>query len=176
MKSRFTFIQRYLDRPWYPIALGAVAAADLIVIIIPIDGLTVAAVAAAPKRWPQFALGVSLGNTLGCALLAQGVYSNAAWISERFSFLMHSQAWEQVELFIQSYGVWAVTLGAASPIPLQIWVIVPALAKMSAIELITALLIGRVLRSLILCWIASHVPKLLLRSRSIQKEIHETQD
>ncbi|NDD92152.1 hypothetical protein EBZ37_08715 [bacterium] len=176
MKSRFALIQRYLDRPWYPLALGAMAAADLIVIIIPIDGLTVAAVAAASRRWHQFAVAVSVGNTLGCAVLAQGVYSNAAWISERFSFLMHSHAWAQVEHFIQSYGVWAVTLGALSPIPLQVWVIVPALAKMPVFELLSALLIGRVIRSLILCWIASHVPRLLLRSQHIQKEIKETQD
>jgi membrane protein YqaA with SNARE-associated domain len=171
--SRLTRIQRYLDRPWYPLLLAGLAALDLIVVVIPIDGLTVAAVLAAPRRWLQYAIAAATGNILGCGVLAQAVYQNAGWIHDRLASWMDSSAWASVEHFIQSNGSWSIALGALSPIPLQLWVIVPALAKMPAQELFFALLAGRFVRSVALCWVASHTPRLLSRSRGIMRELQE---
>jgi membrane protein YqaA with SNARE-associated domain len=171
MGSFIQKIQRYLDRPWYPILLAGLAASDVILLFIPIDGLTVAAVLAVPKRWIQFALASSIGNILGCGILAEGVYQNSDWILTRFGPWMNSSAWHQVERFIHWSGSWSILIGAASPIPLQIWVLVPALAGMPPFKLFASLLIGRLLRSFLLCWIASHTPKLLSRSTAITKEL-----
>ena len=167
-------LQQFLDRPWYPIILGTMAAADVLVIFIPIDGLTVGAVLATPKRWLRYAFGVALGNTAGCLILAGGIHSNAPWITERFSSWMHTAAWQSVSRFFEWSGGWSIILGAISPIPLQVWVIVPVLAGMSLLPLAAALLVGRILRSLALCWAASHAPRLLRRSRKVMHELEET--
>jgi membrane protein YqaA with SNARE-associated domain len=171
--TRLARLQRFLDRPWYPVVLAGLAALDLIVVVIPVDGLTVAAILAAPRRWMQYAFAAAAGNLLGCGILAQGVYQNAGWIHDRLGSWMYSAAWASVEQFIHAHGSWSIALGALSPIPLQLWVIVPALAKMPAHELFIALLVGRVLRSIALCWVASHTPRLLSRSRGIMKELKE---
>jgi len=173
MESRLGRIQRYLDRPWYPLLLAALAAIDLIILVIPVDGLTVAAVLATPRRWLRYALAATVGNLLGCGILAEAIYRNADWLHERIGDWMRSGAWQLVEQFVQTNGGWAVALGAASPVPLQLWIVIPALAKMPALELFFALLAGRLARSLALCWVASHAPRLLSRSRGIRGEIEK---
>jgi membrane protein YqaA with SNARE-associated domain len=173
LSTHFARVQRYLDRPWYPLLLGALAAADQILVVIPTDGLTVAAILATPRRWMQYAIAATTGNLLGCGILAEGIYRNSDWLHERLGPWMESSWWSTVENFIQSNGSWSIALGALSPIPLQFWVIVPALARMPAAELFLALLIGRLVRFVALCWIASHAPKLLSRSKGIVEELKE---
>lgn len=155
---------------------SSVSGCRRLLLFIPIDGLTVAAVFSAPKRWFQFAIASALGNILGCGILAEAVYQNSGWILDRFRPWMESPTWHRVEHFVHWSGGWSLLLGAASPIPLQIWVIVPALAGMSALPLFVFLTLGRLLRSLTICWIATHTPKLLSWSRRLQKELHKAQN
>ncbi len=173
LSTHFARIQRYLDRPWYPLLLAALAAVDQIIFVIPTDGLTVAAILATPRRWVQYAIAATIGNLIGCGILAEGVYQNADWLHERLGTLMESGWWSTVEHFVQSNGSWSIALGAISPLPLQFWVIVPALAGMPATELFPALLIGRFVRFVALCWIASHAPKLLSRSKGMVEELKD---
>ncbi len=173
MKSRLARLQRYLDRPWYPLLIGLVAAIDAIVVVIPVDGLTIAAILSRPQRWVRLALASAAGNLIGAGIIAEGVYRNADWIHQRFGPTLGTPVWQEVEQFIQSHGSWAVILGAITPIPLPFWVLVPALAGMPAVTLFVALLISRVARALAVCWAASHAPRLLRRSRGLMKEVEE---
>ena len=174
MKQRFYQLQSYLNRPWYPLLLGILSAADLIVVFIPIDGLAIAATLTNPRHWIRYALATAFGNLVGSGILAAAILQNAEWLHQSVGAWMHSDTWKMVESFIQIHGSWSVALGALSPIPLQLWVIIPVLAKMSLTALFLSLLTGRLIRSVTLCWIASHAPKLLWKSSRIKKEFEAT--
>src|SRR3989344_3242605 len=132
LKRWFTFLQKYADRWWYAPAMGALAAADLFLIVIPTDGLLISAVMLAPRRWIYTAVAVTLGSSLGTILLGLLIQQHG------LPFLLHivpgieqSSVWTWTNNLMDEWGTWAVFIIAVSPLMQHPAVALAALAGMT---------------------------------------------
>jgi len=180
-RSSFTNKMRQIrlaKAAWLPLALFVLSAADVFAIVFPIEGLTVAAVLRRPRQWIQYGLALSLGTTLGCWSLGELTFRHSGWVLDRFAALSHSGGWVWMQTHLQTLatglgGAGLVLAGSFTPIPLQVLVIVPALAGMPPVQLYVALALGRLLRGMLLCWGASRAPGLLSRFKGAKRELAE---
>ena len=168
---------RLWEKPWFLMALFVLSAADLFVIVIPVEGLTLATVLARPQHWLRPALVMALGSTLGCIALAELTYWNAPWVLARLGALQDSSSWTWIQSHISTLGAGVVILGAYTPIPLQVLTVAPVLAGLKPETLYPALAIGRLGRALLLCWAASHArssfSRVLSQFKKARRELKE---
>ncbi len=176
----FRELEKYVDRPWYIPLLGALAALDLFVTVIPTDGLVISAALLKPRRWVAIAVAVSVGSTLGAIGLAGAIdYWGEAWVRETFPLAFQGQAWQTASTFLENYGGWAMYFFAAGPLPLQPAVIVCALSPMSVMSMALWMLAGRLTKYLLFAWGASHGASWMKKLRPAQKEfesLHPNKD
>jgi membrane protein YqaA with SNARE-associated domain len=169
--------RKLAEKPWFLIALFLLSAADLFVIVIPVEGLTLATVLARRKHWLRPALAMALGSTLGCIALAELTYWNAPWVLSRLGSLQESSSWSWIQSHINTLGAGVVILGAYTPIPLQVLTVAPALGGLKPELLYPALAIGRFGRAILLCWAASHakggLSRMLSQFKKARRELNE---
>ncbi|MEK6580286.1 MAG: hypothetical protein AABZ55_13760 [Bdellovibrionota bacterium] len=171
------WLQSYVLRFWYAPLLGALALIDHFVLIIPTDGLLVTAVIASPKHWFRNFLWVTLGSVAGASLLAALIQSFGMPFLEWFSPGIHDSAyWRLTDSWVDLYGLWVLLAVAALPVFQHPAIAIAALADLPLGEITLYILGGRILKYGVLSWLASHAPKVLLRIKSIQKEIKEVAD
>lgn len=171
LKQYWARIQEWIDRPWYFGVLAFLAALDLFILIVPVDGLTVSACATKTKRWFWFCLALALGSIAGCVVLFYLV-TYSPLVSEHFlESFSTSEGWVRSVDLLQTYGVGMVFFIAASPFPLTPAVALAAVSEMPFSDFLGAVSAGRVIKIFLVGWIASHMPKLLGRLWGIQDEI-----
>ncbi len=165
-------LQRYVNRPWYPVLVAVLAGLDLFVIVVPTDGLLISAVLMQPKRWISIFLMVAVGSAAGSAPLAALFQWNPQFVTEHFfPGLFHSGSWESVSTFVRLHGVLALGLVSLGPLPMPPGVIVAALAPMPLGQIFLSVLIGRLFKYGLFSWLASHAPEFLYRSKLLRKEV-----
>ncbi len=177
-------VRRLATRRWFLLALAVLTAADLFLVIFPVEGLALAAVLANRRRWLRPALALASGSTLGCWALAEATYRHSAWVLERMGSLATSEGWLWLQAQLAAHGSATsllgpliVVAGAYAPIPVQVVTLVPALAGMPAELLIPALAVGRFGRALLLCWAASRATGGLWRTMGrFRKATRELKD
>lgn len=170
-------IQKYIDRPWYIVAVAFLAMLDLFIMIIPTDGLLVSAVLVKPKKWLGRAIWVSLGSAIGAFLLTVLVQIDSQWVLDNLvEQFVSSGTWEQTEAFVDNYGIFALSLVAISILPQQPVVIIAALAGMQPLQAFVAVLIGRLSKYLVLAWLASHAPGYLKKLPFLSRELESIPD
>lgn len=164
-------LERHADRPWYTFAVTFLAAIDLFVAIIPIDGLLISSVLLKPKRWVSLAILMSGGSALGAFVLGLLIQIYGEPFAHAFFHdQLSSPAWQSLSLFLGSHGALALTLIAASPLPQQLPVIVCALAHLPLPLIFISVFIGRTLKYLLFAWSSQHAPRLLHWWRTAEKE------
>lgn len=113
IKSYVRFLQRFVDRVWYPPLIGFLAALDNFIIVIPNDGILVSSSMLTPKRWFSLALCVSIGSTVGAVLLAALVeYQGLPWILNMYPGVNESAVWKWTDEFFSQYGLLVVFIVA----------------------------------------------------------------
>lgn len=167
---------RAADSRWLPLALLVLSAADVFVVVFPIEGLAVAAILRKPRQWLRYCLALAIGTTLGCWVLAGLAYRHSGWVLGHLGSLVDSPAWSWIQHQLQTRtGDWAggllVLMGTFSPVPIQVLVLGPALAGLSPAVLYVALGTGRLTRALLLGWAASRAPGLLSRFGKAREEL-----
>jgi membrane protein YqaA with SNARE-associated domain len=175
------WFRRLAERRWFLLALAVLTAADLFVVVFPVEGLTLAAVLANRKRWLRPAVAMAAGSTLGCWFLAEATYRHTAWVLDRMGSLATSAGWQWMQSQITDHGTvlspLIVIAGAYAPLPVQVVTVVPALAGMRPELLFPALAVGRFGRSLLLCWAASRATGGLWRTMArFKKATRELKD
>lgn len=178
MKAKFQailkWIQHYSDRPWYPEFVGVLAALDYWILVIPTDGLVISGVMLSPKRWLRYGIMIPVLSTFGAITFAifigeQGLpYLQAHWPT-----MQQSATWVWTETFFQQYGLLVVFLIAATPFTQYPPLMIAALAGTPYAHIGLAVLLGRLVKYLILCWIASHAPAVLARLWGLKGEMKE---
>jgi membrane protein YqaA with SNARE-associated domain len=165
-------LQKYADRWWYPPLIGALAFADLFLLIIPTDGILVGAVILAPKRWVFTGLTVALGSALGSAALAYVLQlKGMPFLLDKWPGIDHTHAWIWASELMHKWGDWGVFFVALSPSPQHPAVALAALAGISLFRVFAAVFAGRAVKYLLIAWIASHSPKLLKKLWGMQYEL-----
>ena len=161
-------VGRYVQKPWYPLLLGFLAFIDIFIFVIPTDGLMISSAMTAPKRGLSLTLWTTIGSTLGslvfAILLNHGV---------KFADVAGPE-WTQN--WFAAYGLWALFGIALLPVIHHPILVLACLAKISIFKIGIAVVSGRLIKFGVYAWLCTHAPKLLLRSKHLQKEIKEVQE
>src|SRR5436190_23257154 len=113
-------LQGYSGRFWYPPLIGALAAADNFIVIVPTDGILISSTMLTPRRWLTLSLCVSIGSTIGAMLLAMVVeLQGLPWVLELYPGIDQSQVWLWTVQFFDRYGLLVVFVIALSPLMKQ---------------------------------------------------------
>lgn len=166
--------ERHVDRPWYFPAAFALTVLDHFIFVLPIDGMMLTTVFLRPKRWLRTAIWFTVAVGLGAFMLAFFLQSAGdtvlPWLEARGLDL---STWHKTENWIQDYGFWGLALCAAAPMPVQPAVLIAALGHMSSIEVLASVLSGRIVKYVVMCYLASHAPHLLKRFTGVNREVDE---
>ena len=167
-------LEQFVDRPWYPLLIGLLAALDNFVIIIPNDGILIASSMLVPKRWFIFGLCVSIGSTIGAVSLCTLVEKQGLpWILEYYPGLIETEVWTWTEKFFDEYGLLLVFGIGASPLTQQPVIILAGLANTPLFILAAVLFLGRILKFTLMAYLGSHSPKMLKKFWGIKDELKD---
>ncbi len=160
------------DHPLYPFILAGLVFLDTFVFIIPSDGLLISSVFFSPKRWILMSLAVVLGSLLGSLILAVAVQHYGPMLIHQWApGLMNSEVWLKAEVFFNNWGLGAIFLTGLLPMMQQPTVALAALAKVPVAKIFLLLGLGRMIKYLILAWVASHSPRLLNKFWGLKGEL-----
>lgn len=174
IKRWIKFLQAHANAWWYAPAIALLAALDAFVVVIPTDGLLVAASMLAPRRWIYTTLIVTLGSSLGALALA------AVLEKHGLPFLLHlspgleqTSAWVWSDQIMDRWGNVTLFLIALSPIMQQPAVALAALAGMPLWDIFLLVFAGRLIKYAFISWISTHAPGMLGKLWGMKDEIEE---
>ncbi len=169
-----TKLEQFADRAWYGPLIGFLAALDAIILVIPNDGILVASTMLVPRRWIIFAVCVAVGSSLGAIALNYIVeIQGLPFILEYYPGLDQTYWWKITQNFFDQYGILIVFAVGASPIMQQPAIVLAALANTPVTQLATAIFLGRILKFLLMAYLASHSPKVLKRIWGLKGELKD---
>ncbi len=170
------WLQRQIDKPWYPVLLAAAGFIDVWVIVLPTDGLVIASILSNPRKWRILATAFTIGSTLGgmsVALLAS--HFGLGLIESAFPGFIGTSFWLTTESWLASLGLWAVFLIAASPLSQQPAIALASMAGHSVLSIFLALLIGRALKYYSLGYLCKWAPNRVRHLWGFRKEIEKVE-
>lgn len=155
---------RRADSRAFPILVGAVAVAATLSMSVPFASLLVAAVLMTRHRWAAIAVWASLGAALGAAVLYL-VFHHLGWaqLFAAYPDVVRSSAWSDATRWLSAYGVAALLLIAATPLPLTPALMFAGISRLPIAEVVLALWIGKLAKYLVYAWLASRFPERALQ-------------
>ena len=148
------------DRAPYPLLMGAVAFIATLSMTVPFGPLLTLGVLLAPRRWKAVAFVSSCGAALAAALLYL-FFHHLGWVqlSERYPEIARSQAWSDAQLWLSAYGVAALFVIAASPLPQTPALMFAAMHALPLPQVVLALMLGKLIKYSTYAWLAACFPK-----------------
>jgi len=167
--------QKFIDRIWFAPLLALLAALDSLIIVIPTDGLLISSTMLKKSRWWYFAIFVAIGSSLGAlVLVALSDYLGLEKILSYYPGLDQSQVWQLTMDFFKKYGVIVAFIVGLTPFSQQPALIIAGLIHNSFIGLAIAVFCSRIIKYLIMAYIASHAPKLLNKMWGLKDELQDS--
>lgn len=151
---------RRADSPAFPAVVGAVALGAALSMSVSFATLLVAAVLMARRRWSAIAVGASLG-----AAVLYLVFHHLGWarLFAAYPDVVRSSAWSDATHWLSAYGVVALLVIAATPLPLTPALMFAGISRLPIVEVVLALWIGKLAKYLVYAWLASRFPERALR-------------
>jgi membrane protein YqaA with SNARE-associated domain len=144
LRGLYDWTIRWTETRWALTALALIAFAESSFFPIPPDVLLIAIVAANASRWLTAALLTTAGSVAGAVL---GYYIGAALMAtlgQPIVDFYHAQsAWDQVEAFYDTWGVWFLAGAAFTPIPFKVATIAAGATGMPLLPFIIVSALGR---------------------------------
>ena len=150
---------RRADTRSFPVVVAAVAFAATLSMSVPFATLLVTAVLMAPRRWVAISLWSSLGAALGAALLYM-IFHHLGWATLYAAYpeVVRSPAWRDASRWLDRYGVAALLVIAATPLPLTPALMFAAISRLPVAEVAVALWLGKMVKYVVYGWLASAFP------------------
>lgn len=163
---------RRADSNTFPLAVAGTALAATLSMSVPFAGLLVAAVLLAPGRWISVAAWSSLGAAVG-ALILYLIFHHLGWnqFVARYPDVMQSVAWRDATNWLNHYGIGALLVIAALPLPLTPGLMFAGISRLPVAEVIAALWAGKLAKYLVYAWLTSRFPQGLFRVGQRQVEL-----
>jgi hypothetical protein len=141
---------------WYGPMAGAIAFGLTLTVSAPYTAVLVAALWLTPERWKSLVICSSLGGAFGAVVLISG-FQHLGWAAVYAAFpeLASSTTWGQVVQAIHDYGVFALGVVAAAPMPQTPALAVAATAHLDPFAVFAALFCGKVLKYGVVAWLVS---------------------
>jgi membrane protein YqaA with SNARE-associated domain len=161
--ARRTWTQRALhllaittSSRWYGPLAGAIAFGLTLTASAPFTAVLVAALWLTPTRWKELVVFSSVGGALGGVLMITGFkYLGWAPLYAAFPELATQAAWNKVVQAIQDYGVVALAIVAAAPMPQTPALAIAASAKLEPLAVLAALFAGKLVKYSVVSWLVS---------------------
>ena len=148
-KLRDLFLSQVIDKAWYPVFVFFLIVADLFIMVVPLNLLSLSLLIKREKKWLHLVFFVTLASSLGAALLISLLKWNQEWVFQQFPSLFQSHSWEKIGSFLAQYGEWTVLIGVSLQFPLTPFVVVPTLAGTSPFKVLVFFVIGNFFKNLI---------------------------
>lgn len=157
----------------YPFVVGVVAFVLTLSMSVPFGSALVFAVLLRRDRWRAITLWSASGSSVG-GLLLYLVFHHLGWnqLVAWYPDIAASRSWRDATTWLTRYGAWALFVIAATPLPQTPALAFAAIARMPALEVLAALLIGKLFKYGIYAWLVARFPDHFaryLRSHSLTK-------
>lgn len=165
---------RYSNRIWFSPLLFLLALLDAFILVIPTDGILISSSMIAKRKWPIFGISVAIGSAIGAFLIVWGVeVYGMEIILKFFPKITETLVWIKTEEFFKQYGLFVLFFVGITPFSQQPALILAALSKGAFLPIFIIILVSRVIKFLIMSYIASHTPKLLNKLWGISKDMKD---
>lgn len=144
---------------YYPLVVACVAFLVTATFSFPFALALIPAVLLAPQRWRS--LGVLCGISSGCgAALLVEVFHRLGWefIAARYPQLIQLEAWQWASAWLQHYGLFALLIIAASPMPQTPALLIYSLVNPPLLGVLAAVGIGKTAKYVFLAWLTARYP------------------
>jgi hypothetical protein len=141
---------------WYGPLAGAIAFGLTLTASAPYTAVLVAALWLTPERWKSLVLFSALGGAAG-AIVVIGGFQHLGWAAVHATFpeLAASATWIRIVEAIDAYGVLALGVVAAAPMPQTPALAVAAAARLDPFAAFAALLCGKILKYSVVSWLVA---------------------
>lgn len=174
LDSAINKIQLYSNTRWYSPLIFFLSMIDNFILIIPVDGLLISSVLMRRQNWIKYAILISLGSTVGAFLLAALIeFQGLVLIMKFYPFIIESQTWIMMHNFFSTYGLFLVFFISVMPIAQQPAVVVAAISGVNIFQIVLVVFLGRLIKFIIISYVASHVPNLLNKLWGLKGEMKE---
>jgi membrane protein YqaA with SNARE-associated domain len=149
---------------YYPLVVALIAFVVTATFSFPFAAVLIPAVLLAPGRWISIGLLCGLASGFGAAVLVE-VFHHLGWefIAARYPELVQLDALQWVRDWLQNYGLIALLIIAASPMPQTPALLVYSLVDPSIPGVAAAIGIGKSIKYLFLSWVTARYPGRFVR-------------
>jgi membrane protein YqaA with SNARE-associated domain len=162
LKSSYRQLETSVGRPWFRPLMALIALVDHFVLVFPVDAFLLSTTFLQPKKWFSTAAWFWLGSCAGIFIFYFLVFSYGMsfvdWVAPGIS---SGSIWNAISEFFQNYGLWVLFISAVSSIPQQPATAILSLAAVPFDKFAAVYLLGRAIKYVGLCYLASHAPNLL---------------
>jgi membrane protein YqaA with SNARE-associated domain len=143
----------------YPLVIGVIACLLTVSMTIPFAPILIGAVLLNRQRWVAIVIVSSFGSASGGLFLYLGLH-HLGWnqVVTLDPALAQSQTWITVTRWVSAYGTWALLVFAASPLPQTPVLVLTAVSRLPVIEVLTAVLCGKLLKYTLYGYLAARFP------------------
>jgi membrane protein YqaA with SNARE-associated domain len=158
-------LQRHAYGKYYPAFTGLVAC-GCAVSAIPFVPVLMAAVLISPRQWVSIALFTSMGSALGGVFLLL-IFHHLGWIyiMQNHPQWFNTQLWQLMLQWLSAWGVWALALIAATPLPQSPALFFLAMTDQSWWGMWAALVTGKLIKYGSVAYLTRYFPERLSRFR-----------
>jgi len=144
---------------YYPLVVASIAFVATATFSFPFGLALIPAVLIAPKRWLILGLLCGIASGLGAALLVE-IFQQLGreFVVARYPELVQLQAWQSAGDWLRRYGLIALLLIAASPMPQTPALLFCALAGLSLPGVLAAVGIGKSAKYVFVAWATVRYP------------------
>lgn len=144
---------------YYPLVMAALAFGVTMTFSFPFAALLVPATLLAPRRWLALGTLCGLGSGLGAAVLV-GLFHHLGWevIAQRYPDLIQSDALQWTGEWLRQYGLLALLVIAASPMPHTPALLVYAMVDPQLALVVAAVGLGRGAKYTAIAWLTARYP------------------
>lgn len=169
-----TKLQKFSSYFWYAPLVSALALADNFIVVVPTDGILISSSMLNPRKWFYYAVFIAVGSTIGAVALSYVVGAHGLpWILELFPAINQTRSWELTSEFFEKYGLLVVFVVAATPFIQQPAIILATLAHTPYFKLAIVVFVGRLIKYMVMSYIASHAPRLLTKMWGLKDEMKD---
>ncbi|MDD5298644.1 MAG: hypothetical protein PHU46_17215 [Rhodocyclaceae bacterium] len=150
--------------PFYLPIVALLAAGATLSMSVPTTALLIPAVMLRPRRWQMICLAAILGAALGASLLSYGFHQQG-WnqLQAAYPELSASDSWKKVVLWINEYGLAALAVICALPLPQTPALIICAVSDQPLAGIFLAVGAGKLAKYGILSWMVATFPERFIR-------------
>ncbi|KDP86360.1 hypothetical protein CF70_007780 [Cupriavidus sp. SK-3] len=154
--SVLDLLDKRADRRSYPVLVGGLALLATLSMCVPVVPLLSAAVLLNARRWKVVALCAALGSGVG-ALILYVVFHHLGWVQllNYMPELTRSPKWVTIAGWTENYGLAALLVIAASPLPQTPALVFVALAELSPLAVFAAIFSGKLAKYGLTAWLAA---------------------